>query len=249
MPVPIDAKLLKSVIEDRFGSVDDFAVHWEGLRQCRGSARDRNTIYRWLNNGIPSRIDNLFGICGALDIDPITLLPWGPDFIERQFAKERLRIQLNPSRRTDLAPFDAIFLPGVHWPRNEVADCFYGRSWTVKVCDHTPLDVSSVYAAFELSVDADIAIPLAFHFAWRRTDARDQMWRPYGSVVRYSDRILLVSESGDFQSVRVENPADSTIIETFYGAGPAKFKIASIHSFNLSVQVPSQALGALRFKA
>jgi len=249
VPVPIDAKLLKSVIEGRFGSVDDFAVHWEGLRQCRGSARDRNTIYRWLNNGIPSRVDNLFGICGALDIDPITLLPWGQDFIERQFAKERLRIQLNPSRRTDLAPFDEVFLPGVHWPRNEVANCFYGRSWTVKVCDHTPPAVSSVYAAFELNVDVDITIPLAFHFAWRRTDARDQMWRPYGSVVRYSDRILLISESGDFQSVRVENPADPTIVETFYGEGPAKFKIASIHSFNLSVQVPSQASGVLRFNA
>jgi len=253
LPVPINPELLKSLIEGRFGSVDDFAVAWgervEEKRQCRGNARDRNTIYRWLNNGIPSRVDDLFGICGALDIDPVTLLPWDQDFIERQFAKERLRIQINPSRRTDLAPFDAIFLPGVHWPTNEVANCFYGRSWTVEVREHTPSVVSGVYAAFELSVNADQATPLAFHFAWRRTDARDQMWRPYGSVVRYSDRTLLVSESGDLQSVSVKNAGDSTVVETFFGAGPAMFKIASIHSFSLSVQVPSQAPQAVRFKA
>lgn len=253
VPVPIQADLLKSLIEARYGSVDDFAVAWEervkDKRQCRGQARDRNTIYRWLKAGIPSRVNDLYGICGALDIDPVSLLPLSKDFIDRQFAKERLRIQINPSRRTDLAPYDAIFLPGVHWPSNEVSNCFYGRSWNVDVREHDPDLVSGVYAAFNLRVDPEQGPPLVFHFAWRRTNARDQMWRPYGSVVRHSDRILLVSESGDFQMVAVEAAADPTTVETFFGAGPAMFKIASLHDFSLSVDVPSRASQAVRFQA
>ncbi|MFN3313306.1 MAG: hypothetical protein ACK46Q_07550 [Hyphomonas sp.] len=253
MPVPINADLLKSLIEARYGSVDDFAVAWEERvkekQQRRGQARDRNTIYRWLSIGIPSRVDDLYGICGALDIDPVSLLPLNEDFIASQFAKERLRIQINPSRRTDLAPFDPIFMPGVHWPSDEVSNYFYGRKWSVDVREHDPRLVSGVYAAFNLHAYPEQVSPLVFHFAWRRTNALDQMWRPYGTVVRNSNEILLVSESGDFQRVAVQAAADPTTVETFFGAGPAMIKVASLHSFSLSVDVPSRASQAVRFQA
>jgi hypothetical protein len=253
LPVPINANLLKSLIEDRYGSVDDFAVAWEervkDKRQCRGQARDRNTIYRWLKKGIPSRVDDLFGVCAALDVDPVSLLPLSKDFIADKFARERLRIQLNPSRLSDLAPFNAIFMPGVSWPNNEMPTCFYGRKWYAEVREHDPGVVSGVYAAFHLSAAPSDGWPRVFHFAWRRTNALDQMWRPYGTVIRFSDEVQLVSESGYFRVVTIGCAAEPTIVETYFGAGPAVFTVASLHPFSLSVDVPSRASRAVRFQA
>lgn len=251
LPVPINANFLKSLIEKRYGSVDDFAVAWEvrvkEKRQCRGQARDRNTIYRWLKVGIPSRVDDLYGICGALDVDPVSLLPLTPEFIARRFVKERLRIQINPTRPSDLSPLAAIFMPGVNWPNDELSNCFYGRKWSIEFCEHDPAKMSSIYAAFNLIAESEFGWPRVFHFAWRRTNSLDQMWRPYGTVVRHSDQIRLISESGNFQQVPVGESRVATVVETFFGAGPAMFKVASLHRFSLSVDVPSRAPQAVRF--
>jgi hypothetical protein len=255
MAVPVNAEFLKLVIDKRFGSVDGFAADWEERvregRQRRGKARDRATIYRWLGKDIPSKEDDLFGLCGALDIDPLSVLPINHSFMEKEFAQERLRLQLNQSRTSNLKPYDAIFLPGPKWPSDEIAECFYGRRWHVQEFHHDPSIISSAYAGLELRIPPYQDVPVVFHFAWRRSNARDRMWRPYGSVIRFDNKILLISESGDLQKVDINFHENPTIVETYFGIGSAMFRIASLHDFEISmpIQLPSQAKNAVRFVA
>lgn len=250
MPVPIDAELTNSLIKARFGSIDKLETEWEARvtcgKQCRGSARDRGTIYRWLKNGIPAKIDDLFGFCAALDVDPIAILPWGQDFVAEEFAKARLRFQQNRFAYSNLKPFGPIYLPDVDWPHDETARCLFGRPWQYELFEHDAAEQCNIYAALLMTPQVDRCLPVVFHFAWQRSDSRDRMWRPYGSVIRYKHHSMLISESGNYQTIDSAR-GSSVEVETYFGVGAARFKVASLHSFELSLNVPSQAKNALRF--
>ena len=251
MAIPIKAELVKVLIETRYGSIDDFLVHWEhrveARRQKTGSARNRATLYRWLRQGIPSREDDIYGFSAALGVDPVAILNLSREFVERTFSKERLWFQLNAVSRSPLAPLWLLYRPSPSWPNTEITHRYYGHAWHTLDFDHDPQVRANVYAAVKMTTDATAPLPRVYHFAYRGTNARDSMWRPYGSVIRFSAKTVLVSESGDYQEDTLARSADFCVAETHFGEGPAEFRVASLHPFTGSVSAPSLEDGAVRF--
>lgn len=91
MAIPLNKDLVRRLIGQRFGSVDALVVEWEERvasgRQRVGRARDRSTVYRWIEKGLPSKQDDVFGFAGVLDVDPVGILAIDAIIDERTFEK------------------------------------------------------------------------------------------------------------------------------------------------------------------
>ena len=253
MPLPIRSDLIQALITERFGSVDALVVEWEervrSNVQKKGKARQRNTIYRWLKTGLPTQKNDIFGFAGVLDVDPIAILAIDEAFIDKYYPTERPRVSLDSQSLSSLAPFWPVYVPGPGWPLAEIARDFYDRSWCTHEFVHDHSLVTNEYVALHLAVHHHTSpeTPRAYHFAYRRRHARDGMWRPYGTVIAYADETLLISESGDFQRITREPTTELVPVETYFGAGEAEFKVASLHEFGLEITAPSRESGCVRF--
>ncbi len=241
-------------IEQRYGNVDNFVREWEeqiGSGTIKaGSAKDRATIYRWLNKGLPNKTKDVFSFCGALDLDPISILDFEGGKIIKNFGKIRRSFQLGAAGVSSFRPLWEMFYPGPSWPSNELAESYYGRTWTAEEFEHEASDISNKYALLNMQISNEVEVshPVVFHIAYRRKSALDKMWRPYGSIIRINNVTKLISESGDFQEIRDNGDSRRVRAETFYGPSPVKFKLASLHKFKLlEREVPSTATGVVRF--
>jgi len=255
MAIELDVPLVRELIETRFGSIDAFAAEWEHRIETRkqqsGKARDRATIYRWLKQGMPSKKQELFGLAGALDIDPIALLRIDADYVMRSFPRERFLFQAGSKTRSKLHPFWEVFMPCPNWPNEELPKTFYGRPWTKFQFKHAAVDVSNVFAGLLLKQKShvDMLLPKVFLFAYRRTGAVDTLWRPYGVVIHYRECTRLISQNGAYQEVHHPTVTQEFLVETYLGPGPAEFQIASLHGFDASLTIPSNNSLAVRFPA
>lgn len=255
MAIPLRRELVRALIERRFSSVGDLVVAWEERvrsgAQKTGNARDRATIYRWLDKGLPSNRSDIFGFAAMLDVDPVALLDITEEYIKKSYGRERRLFQLGMANRSPLAAFWPIYIPGPSWPNAEVSHPYYGRDWCTADFAHDPATIANVYAAVRLrSTVADVPfVPCAYHFAYRRTGSPDGMWRPYGTVVGYEGEVCLLMENGTYQRQPDARSPSTVINETWFGPGPAEFRVASLHAFEIAVQVPSEARGVVRFLA
>lgn len=254
MAIPLNRELVRSLIERRFGSIDGLVVAWEERvasgAQKTGRARSRAALYRWLDKGLPSNRDDIFGFAAVLDVDPVALVDLTEDYLRKQFGKTRRLFQLGMATRSPLSPFWPIYIPGPGWPNAEVSFPYYGRPWCTVDFVHD-LTVKDVYAAVSLRSSAadEFLIPRTYHFAYRGIGNLDEMWRPYGTVVGYQGEVRLIKENGDFQRCRDERSPITVIAETHFGAGAAEFRVASLHDFDVDVQMPSEEHGVVRFTA
>lgn len=255
MSIPLRTEMIRDLIARRFGSVDDLVVEWEERirsgRQRKGKARNRGTVYRWLDEGMPTRKDDILGFAALLDVDPVALLRIDEEFIRQHYGRERRLFQLGALGRSRLAAVWAIYLPGGSWPDPSIARAFYGYDWTTRDFRHDPKVVSNAYACFSFTPTATErpAVPWVVHFAYRRMGARDGMWRPYGTVILTGRAIMLISENGDLQEKHVIGTAPSISVETHFGPGGAEFRVASLHAFEVTVTVPSRETECVRFEA
>lgn len=253
MAIPLNKDLVRRLITQRFGSVDALVVEWEERmasdRRRTGRARDRSTVYRWIERGLPSKRDDVFDFASLLDVDPVGILDLEAIHEERIFEKERRLFQRGQERLARLSALWPIYVPGPAWPDEEIAQTYYGRPWFVQEFEHDPAKISDVYAAVYLSVPAhgDPSTPRTYHFAYRRTGARDGMWRPYGTVIGLQNEVCLLSESGDYQRLRDTRSSWTVVAETYFGPGPAEFRIASLHDFDMLASSPSREKSCVRF--
>lgn len=244
---------MRALIHRRFGSVDNLIVEWEhritAKIQQRGVSRDRGTVYRWLNQGLPSQADDVFGFAAVLDVDPVALLNVDQRYVHEQFGRERRWFRLNRPRATYLTPLWPIYAADEGWPNQPLAEAFYGRRWHVADFAHDPAIAANVYAAIILQdrIDHGLAFPKTYHIAYRRFGVSDRMWRPFGTVVGFESEMMLLSEGGSYQSIERESP--ETVVETYFGPGPAEFRIVSLHEFQLTLEVPSTGRRCVRFTA
>ena len=255
MAIPLRTEMIKDLIAHRFGGVDDLVVEWEERvrtgQQKIGKARNRGTVYRWLDEGLPSRKEDILGFAALLDVDPVALLRIDDEFVRLHYGRERRLFQLGILGQSQLAAFWAIYIPGGSWPDRSIARSLYGRDWATRDYSHDPALVSNVFACFKFTPSTVAAewSPWVVHFAYRRAGARDGMWRPYGSVLRIGPTVLLISESGDLQERTLGETASSIAVETHFGPGAAEFRVASLHAFELDVEAPSREACSLRFCA
>ncbi|MEL6511749.1 MAG: hypothetical protein AAFQ32_18250 [Pseudomonadota bacterium] len=255
MPLPLNAELVQSLVRSQFGSVDSFIVHWEERvatgSQRKGQARDRSTVYRWLDLGIPAKEEDIFGFAAALDVDPIVLLPLGdPDFRSR-FAQERRFFQVGLQNLSQFSVFWSIYKPGPGWPSKSVSQTFYDRNWFVQDFDHKPaISEANIYAGIEvIAPELNATGPRTYHIGYRRSGAADEMWRPYGTLLGVDGLIQLISESGDYQKASFLDSPRVIHFETYFGPGPVEFRICSLHRFNLRISAPSSLKNTVRFVA
>jgi hypothetical protein len=255
MAIPLRTEMIRDLIADRFGGVDDLVVEWEERvragQQKIGKARNRGTVYRWLDEGMPSHKEDILGFAALLDVDPVALIRIDDEFIRLYFGRERRLFHLGILGQSQLAAFWAIYIPGGSWPDPAIARTLYGRNWTTVEYRHDPALVSNVFACFSFTPEASAGAcsPWVVHFAYRRAGARDGMWRPYGSVIRIGRTVSLISESGDLQERTLGETDSSIAVETHFGPGAAEFRVASLHRFELDVAAPSQQACSLRFSA
>lgn len=252
--IPIKRELVRSLIKRRFGSVDGLAAEWEERlsrgTQAAGRARDRSTIYRWLERGLPSNKDDLFGFAAVLDVDPVALLDIDGGAIAERLPKERRWFQTGLAHLSALSPLWPIYTPGPHWPSTDIAQHYYGRPWRTEHFTHDATKHTNIYAAVHLTAEGDVEpyLPRTYHFAYRRLGATDQMWRPYGTVMGYDGDSQLISESGDYQVVADEQSPKTVVVETYFGPGAAEFRVASLNAFCIDVAVSSERITqCLRF--
>lgn len=255
MAIPLRTEMVRDLIAQRFGGVDDLVVEWEERvrtgQQKIGKARNRGTVYRWLDEGLPSRKEDILGFAALLDVDPVALLRIDDEFVRLHYGRERRLFQLGILGQSRLAAFWAIYVPSGSWPDRSIARSLYGRDWTTSDYRHDPALVANVFACFKFTPckSASARSPWVVHFAYRRASARDGMWRPYGSVMRIGQEVVLVSESGDLQEQTLGEAASPIAVETHFGPGPAEFRVASLHEFDLEVMAPSHEPCCLRFSA
>lgn len=253
MAVPVDRERLQGLIEHRYGSVDELAAVWqaryEASPQSTIKPRDRSSIYRWLDHGLPAKKDALYGFCALLDVDPIGIIETSRSFVEENFAKERRAFQLSVKRDTLLAPFRAVYLPGWRWPNAAIARDHYRRDWSVANFTHEADGLLNVYAAlvFRLKTALPDVHPRVFHFAYQQMHAIDRLWRPYGVIIALGERIRLIAESGNWQEVTDEAFRDHAVAETFFGPRSTHFRVASLHDFTVEVEAPTTATNVVRF--
>lgn len=255
MTIPLRSELIRDLILRRFGSVDELVVEWEDRvatgKQKSGKARNRGTVYRWLDEGLPSRKDDVLGFAALLDVDPVALLRIDENFLRQHYGRERRLFQLGALGRSRLAAFWAIYIPSGCWPDPTIARTLYGCDWTTQEHWHDPKVISNAFACFTFTpkMTDSATTPWVVHFAYRRAGARDGMWRPYGSVMRYGGSVQLISENGDLQEQLLDRNAVSIPVETHFGPGGAEFRVASLHAFDIAVTVPSSETNCVRFEA
>lgn len=255
MAIPIDTSFLRELIRHRWDSVDELAIGWADRCDARiqkaGRARDRATIYRWLKLGLPNRRDEVLGLCAALDVDPFVLVDLDSGAFSRLFERERLLFLLNRANASRLSALWSLVRPAPHWPDARVSHDYYARDWTTFDFVHRAEAAINVFALFRLCEpfgQADTDRNRTYYFAYRKLGATDGLWRPYGIVRQRGREAICLAEMGHIQKCELDDP-DRVDVETFFGPGPAEFRVAALHQFEAEVVVPSQGTGALRFPA
>lgn len=256
MPIPLNTTLVDAIRRERFETINDMLAEWEHRvetkKQRQGQARSKATVHRWLADGFPSNQDDIFGFAALLDVDPIGILNIDREYVSRQFGIERRLFQLPDPHKSPLSPLWPIYFPGPSWPNDELTQTYYGRSWCAREFVHDASVCSNVYAAVHLAPTADIPphAPRVFHFAYRRTNASDRMWRPYGTVIGLNGEVCLISENGDYERITDERSPETVVVETHFGPGSAEFSVASVHTFEITKQdAPSAEKIAVRFRS
>ena len=200
--------------------------------------RQRSSIYRWLQKGIPARGEEVLAICGLLDVDPLAVFDYNRNGYFDNFATIRRNVQLGLYMIGALAPIYQLYQPGPYWPSDALAKRYWTRPWFAKEFanedDWTNPDYVLIKTKFKQSVDKR---PRAIHIAYRRAGSRDTMWRYYGSVISVEGTLQLYSEGGDYQTMTPVHP-DEIRFRTYFGGRPVEFRIASLHDFEISMEFP-----------
>lgn len=255
MAVSWRSELIRELVVLRYGSIDGLVVEWEERvrtrRQQGGRARNRGTIYRWLQEGFPTKKEDVLGFAALLDVDPVALLQIDDEFVRLHFGRERRLFQLGALSRSRLGVLWALYMPGASWPDSSIARSYYGRDWTRCEYIHPAEEIKNTFACFNLNpMKQDTSnAPWVAHFSYRRISARDGMWRPYGTVIRIGRNLQLISESGDTREITLSACPSQVPVETYFGPGAVEFRVASIHHFDMTVTVPSRNPQHLRFEA
>ncbi|MFM9847085.1 MAG: hypothetical protein ACKVP3_07985 [Hyphomicrobiaceae bacterium] len=255
MPVFLRQDLVTRLVHERYeAGFDGLAARWESLAAVRPGfpkSRGRASIYRWLEEGVPTTGKDAglqaFGLCALLDIDLLTIFDYERNGYFTRFAKLRQLIYARSSAVGGLATFMAMYRPGDNWPSDAVAQVCYGRRWFTSVFTNEDAWQSTDYvlvkARFLHKVGSQ---PRAVHIAYRRVLVPDTMWRYYGTVLAVDGHLKLYNESGGYQ--QMQQVDDNEIrFRTYYGGRPVEWRIASLHEFSVDRELPFNDMDTIGF--
>ncbi len=109
---------------------------------------------------------------------------------------------------------------------------------------HSARAARGYYPTFQLTGARDLQV---WYFAFRDVTVPGLVWRPYGAVRRMFGSAELFSEAGVTAAI-LGAPDRPVPVRTFFGAGAAEFRVASLHAFDLDlIDEPTSEEGALTF--
>lgn len=253
MPLFVDRSAVFRLLEERHSGLDGFLQHWENRKIGVGSkatarARRKSTIYRWLEEGLPTQQDTLFDFFGALDVDPLSLVDFERSEIQKRFQQIRLAFFTGGESAREFRAFFDLYRPGPAWPHNGLSMRYFSRLWHVREFSHPTNELRNAYAAVAIDPEkSELAAPFVVHVAYSHGSDTLPFWRPYGAIIRRAGRDTLIHENGNYFTRGVKSKDAPVVFETFFGPEPVVFRVASLHGFEAEVEFPSMQTDVLRF--
>ncbi len=252
MRVGLDGQLLGGLIKAR-GGVRAFVDDWNAATGKADDHPDNGTIYRWIKGEtVPKSGELYLRLAGLLDVDPFALVAV-PDADILAAADELLRVVQHTHATPSWLQFvHRFFGRHIAWPPQELASTYFKRSWYAPEFEHDAKARTNFYATIVLqqSGGASEHHPQVFHFAYRHPSDFRARWLQYG-LVRLSGRSVTLHHIGGYVDTFERTTMDEPIrVETWFGPGPARFCVASLHPFahNLEASTDTEAK-KLRFPA
>ena len=240
----VDKTVVHHVFNQGFGGIENFADVWNGtLEDDEPTAqpqRSVKTIYAWLQNGLPTARDTMMRFFGALGVDPVAAIDLDGGNLQRQFGRLRRAFLLGGANAGGFRPLFELYSPSAGWPEQGLAASYFGRKWTTFEFVHQARETRNTYATVHVYGGDDVPPdwPRAFHIAYRRMSNADGLWRPYGSVITRPDEAILVHENGNVQREPFTARTNHHVsFKTFFGPGPAEFRLACLQPFTCRVEV------------
>lgn len=240
----LNSDLVEQCIQEQFGGMKNFLDGWS---EAFESTPHRSTVQKWRKEfRPPSTFLQMMRLCQILQIDPILLSDFGAP-IKADLLDYILRIAITKvNLQTPLlsADFFDVFGPQRNWPNNPKLRALRLRDWCTADFKHNG-QLCDFYQTIKISHQS-MHVPKVWHFAYR-SPASD-IWRPYGYVQFDKQRGICLNNyyQDEMMYKKISNSSD-IYVSTYFGRGVSFFRIASMHSFEVSFSNRSENL--IRFKA
>jgi len=224
----LDGLLLERLIKARFPrGRQELIARWD----ASGEGLNPSTIYRWTRGQLPRTGDDLLRLAGLLDVDPFALLTLDRGPVDRAIDRLLSAFQGKRGKRLDFV--HEFVGRQAQWPPGRVAQEHFGRGWCRATFQHDPAERANYYAVIRLDgeLQRDLERPQTYHFAFRQPGRFANRWLGYGHVIRMGSNVRLFQISGHAEACVADGPKSPTLVETFFGPGPAEFCVASLHRF------------------
>lgn len=250
MHVKLDGELLRQLIYAR-GGVEALLGYWSSNAPVDEAPPDRATLFRWIRGErLPKNSEAFLRLAGILDVDPFALIavPAG-DVLAA--AEDVLRIVQHAAAAPPWLHFvHGFFGRQKGWPPAELASVYFRRPWHIQEISHDPTVRSNYYATVLLrrSLSPPDQRPQMLHFAFKHPSLFHARWLEYGLVRVYGASVALHHINGYTDRLELAAPDEPVRVETWFGPGPALFRVASLHPFEVGIAAPEDAAArALRF--
>lgn len=196
----------------------------------------RSTMHRWSTGQVPRTADDLLRLCAVLDIDPLCLLTLpqtDPDLAIEKLMSAYVHGRWQPPALEFLTEFLG---RRAAWPPQALARRFFGRDWYTAELDHDASRAANFYATFSISASGEG--PFVYHIAFRHSHLFARRWLQYGFVVRHGESIRLRHINGHVDTCEAPSVDSPTLVQTWFGPGSVRFKVACLHPFSLELEPP-----------
>ena len=226
---------LYKFVNERRGGIPGLVKSWETLR---AKPPVESTLWRWLTDKVDIPSSQIMSMAGVLNLDPFAL------FEATQESFEWLCLRLmqsvaSPSRgrlNRDFEWVSDLIAPSSEWPSKHIASDYFHREWQCTNFHHAARDTRNYYQKLKVTVGRqDFTEPQVWHFAFRAPTLKHPIWRPYGFVIREQENVELYTLRGSTAQLTLPANTKSFVVETWFGLGPAEFRVASLHRFALAL--------------
>lgn len=254
MSVGLNGDLVTELM-DRYGGVTAFQRTWEDTFGMEGTP-DRQTFYNWRRGQLPSSSIRLIRLAHLLDVDPLCLLAPLEGTATEVIGDIFHSYQLDLAKESGLQFLSSFFGWKAVWPPKEIQIHSRNRpsqregfTWHTEEFVHDPTIKAGYYPTIVLTSDVTVitARPQTFHFAYSGKGALRSRWLQYGFVVRHRGDVALMHIHGHIDGCATSSEEAPTLVETWFGPGPAIFRVASRHPFSLAVRDAGSDESRVRF--
>lgn len=179
-------------------------------------------------------------LAGALDLDPFVLFETTPDSYATLCLAlmQKIAVRNVGPLGSELAWAHDLIVPSRDWPPRGIATRYFNnnRQWRTQDFCHTASEARNYFQRVSITAEhREFAEPQVWHFAFRVPGAKRPVWTPYGFIERERERVRLYQFRGHMAELEIPLDSKSFVVETWFGIGPAEFRVASLHRSNLAI--------------